>query len=107
MKNPKTDNNLQSIMKTYYVYILSNQTDTTLYIGVTNNLERRIYEHKNKIVDGFTAKYNLNKLVYFEEATDAISAIEREKQLKGWTRKRKEKLINDSNPNWVDLSLSF
>ncbi|MDD7570878.1 MAG: GIY-YIG nuclease family protein, partial [Faecalibacterium sp.] len=59
-------------MKTYYVYILSNQTDTTLYIGVTNNLERRIYEHKNKIVDGFTAKYNLNKLVYFEEATDAI-----------------------------------
>ena len=94
-------------MKTYYVYILSNQTDTTLYIGVTNNLERRIYEHKNKIVDGFTAKYNLNKLVYFEEATDAISAIEREKQLKGWTRKRKEKLINHSNPNWVDLSLSF
>ena len=94
-------------MKTYYVYILSNQTDTTLYIGVTNNLERRIYEHKNKIVDGFTAKYNLNKLVYFEEATDAISAIEREKQLKGWTRKRKEKLINDSNPNWVDHSVSF
>ena len=88
-------------------YIITNKKNGTLYTGVTNNLIRRIYEHKNKIVDGFTAKYNLNKLVYFEEATDAISAIEREKQLKGWTRKRKEKLINDSNPDWVDLSLSF
>ena len=91
-------------MKTYYVYILSNQTDTTLYIGVTNNLERRIYEHKNKIVDGFTAKYNLNKLVYFEEATDAISAIEREKQLKGYARSKKDILIITKNPYWEDLS---
>jgi putative endonuclease len=76
------------IMKDYYVYILSN-TSKTLYIGVTNNLERRVYEHKNKLIDGFTKKYNLTKLVYFETTTDIKAAIYREKQLKGWLRSKK------------------
>ena len=89
--------------KNYYVYILTNVSNKVLYIGVTNNLIRRIYEHKNKLIDGFTKRYNLNKLVYFEQTSDVESAINREKQLKGWLRKRKEELINSMNPNWVDL----
>ena len=91
-------------MRHFYVYILSN-TSRTLYIGVTNNLERRIYEHKNKLVDGFTKKYNLKKLVYFEMGTDIRSAIHREKQLKGWLRSKKIALIEENNPEWDDLSL--
>ena len=90
-------------MNTYYVYILSNKSKT-LYIGMTNNLERRMYEHKNKLVDGFTKKYNLTKLVYYETTNDVKSAINREKQLKGWLRKRKIDLIEQKNPNWDDLS---
>ena len=86
----------------YYVYILTNTYNTVLYIGVTNNLERRLYEHKNKLVDGFTKKYNLHKLVYFDMTPDVRSAIEREKQLKGWTRAKKHALIEETNPNWVD-----
>ena len=88
----------------YYVYILSNWNNQVLYIGVTNNLERRLYEHKNKLIEGFTKKYNLNKLVYFEETTDVKSALEREKQLKGWKREKKNILINSLNPDWNDLS---
>jgi putative endonuclease len=88
----------------YYVYILTNTYNTVLYIGITNNLERRLYEHKNKLVDGFTKKYNLHKLVYFDSTTDVRAAIEREKQLKGWTRAKKNALIAESNPNWIDLS---
>ena len=88
----------------YYVYILTNTYNTVLYIGITNNLERRLYEHKNKLADGFTKKYNLHKLVYFDSTTDVRAAIEREKQLKGWTRAKKNALIEESNPNWVDLS---
>ncbi len=80
---------------------------TRLYIGVTNNLERRLYEHKNKLIDGFTKKYNIDKLVYFEETADVKSAIEREKQLKGWIRERKNSLINSVNPDWKDLSISW
>lgn len=88
----------------YFVYMLTNKTNTVLYIGVTNNLERRLYEHKNKLLDGFTKKYHLYKLVYFETTTDIKAAIAREKQLKGWTRSRKNALIESINPAWQDLS---
>jgi putative endonuclease len=91
----------------YYVYILTNKSNKVLYIGVTNNLERRIYEHKNKMVDGFTKKYNLTKLVYLEATSDVQSAIEREKQLKNWHRDWKLNLINSFNPMWKDLSKDF
>ncbi len=91
-------------MKRYYVYILTNHTKTTLYVGVTNNLERRLYEHKNKLIDGFSKRYNLNKLVYYEETTSIESAIEREKQLKGYARSKKDTLIITKNPYWEDLS---
>ncbi len=87
----------------YYVYILANQNNTTLYIGVTNDLIRRVYEHKNHLVKGFTDKYNISKLIYFEDTNDVYSAISREKQLKKWTRKKKEFLINKINPQWIDL----
>ncbi|MFA5917685.1 MAG: GIY-YIG nuclease family protein [Candidatus Gracilibacteria bacterium] len=92
-------------MKNYYVYILASNSGT-LYIGVTNNLERRISEHKNGLIEGFTKKYNCNKLVYFENTNNIISAIEREKQLKGLLRKKKEDLIKSINPNWLDLSIN-
>ena len=75
-----------------------------VYIGFTNNLERRVFEHKNKIADGFTKKYNVNKLVYFEQTNDVKSAIEREKQLKSWRREKKNILIESTNPYWKDLS---
>ena len=78
-----------------------------MYIGVTNDLERRIYEHKNKIIEGFTKKYNVNKLVYYEQTTDVEAAIEREKQLKGWKRERKNNLVETINPEWRDLSEDF
>ncbi|MDD4211529.1 MAG: GIY-YIG nuclease family protein [Clostridia bacterium] len=91
----------------YYVYILSNYNNKMLYIGVTNNLERRLYEHKNELIDGFTKKYNIHKLVYYECTTDINSAIEREKKLKGWIRDKKNKLIESLNPNWNDLSDSW
>ena len=87
----------------YYVYILTNSYNTVLYVGVTNNLVRRIYEHKNKLVDGFTKKYNLNKLVYFEETTDINSAILREKQLKYYKRCKKIALIEKVNPTWEEI----
>lgn len=91
----------------YYVYILTNWSNKVLYIGVTNNLERRLYEHKNKLVKGFTEKYNINKLVYFDSTTDVRTAIEREKQIKGWTRHKKNDLVEMINPQWNDLSESF
>jgi len=91
----------------YYVYILTNKTNKVLYIGVTNDLERRIFEHKNKIVEGFTKKYNLNKLIYYEVTKDISSAIEREKQLKNWHRDWKINLVNSFNPMWKDLGTNF
>lgn len=90
--------------KQYYVYILTNKSDKVLYIGVTNDLIRRMFEHRNKIVEGFTKKYNLVKLVYYEETSDIESAIRREKQLKNWHRDWKINLITQFNPDWVDLS---
>ena len=87
----------------YYVYILTSQRNGTLYIGVTNDLVKRVYEHKQKLVDGFTKKYNIGMLVYYESTSDVISAITREKQIKHWNRAWKLWLIEKSNPNWEDL----
>ena len=87
----------------YYVYILTNWNNKVMYIGVTSDLYKRIYQHKNKLVDGFTKKYNVTKLVYYESTEDVTSAIAREKQLKGWTRKKKNKLVVMINPEWKDL----
>lgn len=92
-------------MHNYYVYIITNKTRSTIYIGVTNNLERRMYEHKNKLVPGFSAKYNLNILIYFEHTTDISSGIAREKQLKKWSRSKKLELIRASNPLLEELKL--
>ena len=87
----------------YFVYILASKRNGTLYIGVTNNLIKRIYEHKQKQVEGFTKKYNINKLIYFEEYNSPEEAIAREKRLKKWNRSWKLKLIEGKNPNWKDL----
>ena len=91
----------------YYVYILTNRTNNVLYIGMTNNLERRVFEHKNKLVEGFTKRYNLTKLVYYEATGDVESAIGREKQLKNWHREWKRNLVSEANPRWQDLSEDF
>ncbi len=91
------------LSKNYYVYILTNKINTVLYIGVTDNIKRRVYEHKSKVVPGFTSRYNLTKLVYYEIFEDPLSAITREKQLKGWIRIKKENLIYSFNPEWEDL----
>ena len=88
----------------YYVYILTNKGNRVMYIGVTNDLERRVYEHKQELIEGFTKRYHVHKLVYFETTTDVRSAIEREKQLKGWRRARKNELVESMNPEWRDLS---
>jgi len=90
-------------MKDYYVYILCNFRNGTLYIGVTNNLVKRIYEHKSDFVEGFTKKYKIHRLVYFEQTSSIESAINREKQLKKWNRKWKLELIERKNPEWNDL----
>jgi putative endonuclease len=90
-------------MKKYYVYIMTNRS-RTLYTGVTNNLERRVQEHKSKKTPGFTAKYNITQLAYFEETNDVQAAIAREKQIKGWLRIKKIELIESLNPDWRDLS---
>ena len=78
-----------------------------LYVGMTNNLERRVYEHKNKMIKGFTEKYNLNKLVYFEDTEDVVAAITREKEIKRWRREKKNQLVNRTNPGGEDLSLKW
>ena len=90
-------------MEKYYVYIMSSKAKV-LYVGMTNDIAIRVYEHKNKMNIGFTAKYNVDNLVYYEEVVDKVAAINREKQLKGWLREKKIKLIETQNPNWEDLS---
>src|SRR5574344_66311 len=90
-------------MNEYFIYMITNEYNTTLYIGVTNNLVRRIYEHKNKLVKGFSQKYNLSKLIYFKNTEDIKSAILREKQLKKYSRAKKEQLIYTFNKNKRDL----
>ena len=87
----------------FSVYILTNKNNTVLYTGVTNNLRRRVYEHKNKLNDGFTSKYNLNKLVYYEVFEDSKESIKREKSIKNLVRRKKDDLINKFNPEWKDL----
>jgi putative endonuclease len=91
-------------MKSYFVYILANERNGTLYLGVTNNLERRTFEHKNELVPGFSSKYKTNSLVYYEETSNIEAAIQREKQIKKWNRKWKLKLIERFNPTWKDLA---
>ncbi|MBI5190513.1 MAG: GIY-YIG nuclease family protein [Nitrospirae bacterium] len=93
-------------MKTFYVYILASDS-MTLYTGVTSNITKRIYEHKNGLVEGFTSKYKVHRLVYLEETNDVHAAIAREKQIKGWTRARKIALVNSVNQSWNDLSEEF
>jgi putative endonuclease len=90
-------------MKQYYVYIMTNNS-RTLYTGVTDDLLRRVYEHKNKLIEGFTKKYNITRLAYYENTSDVGAAIQREKQVKGWLRKKKIALIEAANPEWQDLS---
>ena len=92
-------------MHNYYVYILTNWNNKVMYVGVTNNLQRRIAEHKSKLIEGFTKKYNVNKLVYYEHTTDINSAIAREKEIKGWKRCKKDALVVSINPQWKDLSV--
>ena len=91
----------------YFMYILTNWDDSVMYIGVTGNLKRRLYEHKNHLVPGFTNTYNVTKLVYFEETCDVRAAIAREKQLKHWRREKKNALISRMNPEWTDLSANW
>ena len=90
-----------------YVYLLTNKHNNVLYIGVTTDLIRRIYEHKDKLIKGFSQKYNVDRLVYYEACTNIVDAIRREKQLKGWTRKRKDALVDILNPKWDDLYQSL
>jgi len=90
-------------MKRYYVYIMTNRS-RTLYTGVTSNLKRRVYQHKHKLIPGFTSKYSITRLVYFEETEDVRAALAREKQIKGWLRAKKIALIESTNPTWEDLS---
>ena len=94
-------------MKNYYVYILASKKNGTLYVGVTNDLIRRVYEHKNSLAEGFTKKYNVKTLVYYEATEDVNSAIAREKSLKKCSRKSKLDLIEKNNPQWKDLSLEL
>ena len=89
----------------YFVYIMTNENNKVFYIGVTNNLVRRVYEHKNKLIEGFTSKYNVNKLVFCEETDDIYQAISREKQLKGWTRQKKINLIKSINPEFKEIDV--
>jgi putative endonuclease len=89
----------------YYIYVLTNWNNRVIYIGVTNDLERRVFEHKNKLVKGFTEKYNVNNLVYFEETGDVNAALAREKEIKKWRREKKDALVTNSNPQWTELKI--
>ena len=96
----------QNQERQYYVYIMANARHK-LYIGLTNDLVRRVYEHRNKLADGHTKKYNNTMLMYYESTTDVLAAIAREKQLKGWNRNKKDALIESFNPRWVDLAMEW
>jgi putative endonuclease len=93
-------------MPSYYVYIMASKS-RTLYTGLTNDLERRVFEHKNKLIEGFTSKYNISKLVWFEEFEDVDKAIEGEKRIKGWRRSKNIGLIESANPQWLDLAAEW
>ncbi len=87
----------------YYVYILATKNNGTIYVGTTNNIIRRVYEHKNELIEGFTKRYHIHKLVYYESTTDVKAAIAREKQIKSWSRARKNSLITSINPEWKEI----
>ena len=93
--------------RSYYVYLLTNWNNAVMYVGVTNDLKRRLYEHQNKLVKGFTEKYNVNKLVYYEQTNDVITALTREKEIKKWRREKKDGLVVSVNPEWKDLSMKI
>ena len=93
--------------KQYYVYFLTNYNNKVLYVGVTGDLKKRVYEHKNKLVEGYTEKYNVDKLVYFENSRNVKTAISREKELKKWRRDKKNQLVNAENPEWNDLAADW
>ena len=95
------------MLKNYYIYLLTNKRNSVIYTGVTRHLTQRVYQHKIKLQKGFTQKYNVNKLVYFEATTDIYVAIKREKQIKGWKRIKKIALIEKDNPEWLDLFLTI
>ena len=95
------------LMKMYYVYMITNWKNEVLYTGVTNDLARRINEHRDKKIPGFASRYNVNKLVFFESITDINAAIAREKEIKGWVRSKKNALIETLNPNWADLAIEY
>jgi putative endonuclease len=88
----------------YYVYILTNWNGKVMYVGVTKDIMRRLFEHKHKLIPGFTSKYNVQKLVYFEETEDVLTALEREKEIRRWRREKKNSLVKKKNPEWKDLS---
>lgn len=90
-------------MKYYYAYILANKTNTVLYTGVTNDLKKRVYQHREKLVEGFAKKFNVYGLIFYEQTENVESAIQREKQIKSWSRLRKVELISKFNPEWEDL----
>jgi putative endonuclease len=90
--------------KKYYVYLITNQINSVIYVGMTNDLCRRMYEHRNRVVQGFSSKYHVDKLVYFEETSNVRAAIEREKEIKKWRREKKNVLVIKNNPDWNDLS---
>ena len=92
--------------KSYYVYVMTNLSKT-LYVGVTSNLEQRVQQHKRKLIPGFTVKYNITQLIYYEETGDVLIAIAREKTIKGWLRAKKIALIESANPKWLDLSTTW
>ena len=94
-------------MRNFYVYLMTNWNNKVMYLGVTNDLERRVYEHRNKLLKGFTEKYNISKLVYFEETSDVTAAITREKEIKKWRREKKNALVERVNPDWKDLGQGF
>ena len=98
-------NSIKGTLYMYYVYIMTNKYRTVLYTGVTGNIEKRIYEHKNKTVEGFTSKYNADKVVYIEGFENVVDAINAEKTIKGWRRSKKIAIIEEKNPNWNDLSI--
>jgi putative endonuclease len=93
--------------RSYWIYILTNKRNGTLYVGVTNDLERRVWQHKTKAIEGFTKQYGLDRLIHFEQFRDVNQAIDREKEIKGWLRKRKLGLIEKDNPEWADLSSNW
>ena len=93
--------------KQFFVYLLTNWNDSVMYVGMTNDLERRICEHKSKLIKGFTSRYNINKLVYFEATENVLAAISREKEIKKWRREKKNRLVAQDNPAWDDLSLQW